>query len=331
MSQCKEITFTGPFAPMCRTHIDQKIALGMSSNTEARILKRFDEFSKTFLVENFCITEELALAWSKQRPNESEATRLSRIGVMQRFAAFLVRQGHQSFMLPFSMRKPRMHTPYIFTKDELHRIFIRLGSMEPSPMSPLMHLSMPLLFKTLYGCGLRISEALALQFHDVDLHQGVIHVRHGKNENERLVPISTSLLCLCKKYVNNVPANRRGGTFFHTKKQQPYERTGVGNRFRAILWDAGISYRGRNVGPRVHDLRHTFVCHRLKSWADEDQDIGSLLPILSKYLGHNSIAGTEWYLKLTAEAYPQITEKMQIATGHIFPDITGIHYGGDNE
>ena len=56
---------------------------------------------------------------------------------------------------------------------------------------------MPLLFRMLYGCGLRISEALALLKSDVDLKDGVLHIRHGKNDRERIVPMSVSLTEEC--------------------------------------------------------------------------------------------------------------------------------------
>lgn len=59
-----------------------------------------------------------------------------------------------------------------------------------------------------------------------------------------------------------------------------------------------------------HDLRHTFVCHRLNQWASNEVDLTAMLPILSKYLGHTSISATSWYLRLTAEAYPGIVYKM---------------------
>lgn len=48
-----------------------------------------------------------------------------------------------------------------------------------------------------------------------------------------------------------------------------------------------------------------------------------MLPILSKYLGHTGVLSTQWYLRLTAEAYPEVTEKMNSLTGCVFPEIGG--------
>jgi hypothetical protein len=51
-----------------------------------------------------------------------------------------------------------------------------------------------------------------------------------------------------------------------------------------------------------------------------------MLPILSKYVGHTGIASTQYYLKLTAEAFPDVLEQMDELTGHVFPEVGGVMY-----
>jgi integrase len=67
------------------------------------------------------------------------------------------------------------------------------------------------------------------------------------------------------------------------------------------------SPRRRGHGPRVHDLRHAFAVNNLRSWFAAGEDVGALLPVLQTYLGHSSIADTDYYLRLTAESYPHIS------------------------
>ena len=74
---------------------------------------------------------------------------------------------------------------------------------------------------------------------------------------------------------------------------------------------------------RFHELSHTFVCHQLYRWAKEEVDLMVMLPVLSKYLGHTGVLSTQWYLRLTAEAYPEVTETMDSLTGCVFPEIGG--------
>lgn len=62
---------------------------------------------------------------------------------------------------------------------------------------------------------------------------------------------------------------------------------------------------------RMHCFRHPFICHRLNTWAHEKADLMTLLPILSKYVGHTGVPSTQWYFKLTAEAFPDVLEAME--------------------
>ena len=76
---------------------------------------------------------------------------------------------------------------------------------------------------------------------------------------------------------------------------------------------------GKGHGPRIHDLRHVFAVNNLRSWFDRGEDVGALLPVLQAYMGHSSIADTDYYLRLTAESYPHITAAIQRAFGDVVP------------
>ena len=80
--------------------------------------------------------------------------------------------------------------------------------------------------------------------------------------------------------------------------------------FRKILRMAGIPFIGDHRGPRVHDLRHTFAVHSLMKQVRSGRDIYCLLPILSVFMGHKTLAGTEHYVRLTSEIFPELN--MQI-------------------
>lgn len=316
----KQPYFTGPFAAMCEQFVTQKRALGYDYTQQAMLLRMFDNFSKSFVVEPYVITEELALAWYEKRPNEANITRYGRVMEMQRFAEYLGNQGYPSFAIKESPIKSSTHSPYIFTKDEIHRLFSVLDALPFCAASPTRHIVMPMLFRVLYGCGLRISEALALRISDVNFSDGIIHVYHGKNGRERLVPMSPSLAKQCATYADNLLADKAPSDyFFFHMLEEPYSRSSIKNAFRGFLWDAGIAYLGKDRGPSVHDIRHTFVCHRLNQWALDGVDLTVVLPILSKYLGHTSITATEWYLRLTAEVYPEVIKKMDKFTAGIYP------------
>jgi len=315
--------FDGSFAPMCEMYIRQKRALGYKYEGGIWILRSFDNFSKTFDVKNYCITKELAQAWSEKRPHETDKYHANRIYEMRKFAEFLVKQGYESYAPRYKLQTSYSnHTPYIFSAEEIQRIFKHLDLMEYTPCSPIMHLSHPLIYRILYGCGMRISEVLNLRVEDVLIDKSIIRIKQGKNDKERLVPISSSLTNRISNYIAAVHKNHNGShQFFYSRDDKAYCVSTFEKHFREILWEADIPYCGKSLGPRVHDVRHTFICHKLNQWAKDDVDLMTMLPVLSRYVGHENVAGTQWYLKLTAEAYPDITEKMNGLSGYVFPEI----------
>ncbi len=314
--------FTGPFGPMCEAFVAQKRALGFKYEQQALLLKMFDNFCKAYDVHDYTITKEIATAWCKKRPNEKDATRHNRVGEMQRFAVFLGKQGHTSYLLPSIPKAGERHIPYIFTKKEMADIFDRLDHLERTASSPYRHFVYPLLFRLLYGCGLRISEALSLRKQDVDIDNGVLHILHGKNDIERIVPMSTSLTIRCQQYIRDLHRNTSKDTpFFYTKEKKSYSKSTIWRAFRGFLWDVGIPYKGANLGPRLHDIRHTFACHNIQKWAESEIPVSVMLPVLSKYLGHTSISATQWYLRIAAEAYPHIRKICEAELGWMYADI----------
>lgn len=128
------------------------------------------------------MTQNIVLDWAQKRPNENEATRSARIMYLQHFAVFLNSQGYCGYISAPQKYHYSQHNAYVFTKDEIHRLFSSLDNMTYSPISPYRHIAFPLLYRMLYGCGFRISELLNLTVGDVDLENGIIHVRDAKME-----------------------------------------------------------------------------------------------------------------------------------------------------
>ena len=61
--------------------------------------------------------------------------------------------------------------------------------------------------------------------------------------------------------------------------------------------------------------------HALKAAVDRDVDLQAVLPVLSAYLGHASLAATEQYLRLTADAFPAWRATLDHATGWVIPEV----------
>jgi integrase len=82
----------------------------------------------------------------------------------------------------------------------------------------------------------------------------------------------------------------------HTRRGTAYTGTGLTNAIRPLLRAAQIRTDTGRV-PRVHDFRHTFAQQVLLRWYRTGTDVQAKLPLLATYMGHVSIASTEYYLK----------------------------------
>ena len=89
--------------------------------------------------------------------------------------------------------------PYIFSVDEMERIFACSDSLCPHRFSTIP-LIMPVILRMLYSCGLRISEAVNLQNKHVNLQEGILEIKNSKFGKDRLLPMSSSMATICRQY-----------------------------------------------------------------------------------------------------------------------------------
>jgi len=272
------------------------------------------------------LNREIVFGWAAKRPNEKTATLQSRITPVSELARYMIRLGLTAFILPKNMipHIPR-YVPHIYSNDELKRIFHQTDCCRYCSEVPYRHLVMPVFFRLLYSCGLRLSEARLLKIKDVDLESGVITVTNAKFDRHRQVPVSPQLLERMKEYHKNVHMfSGPESWFFPGFGGKPMTMGNAEKNLHRFLWQARISRSGRSCknepgGPNVHSFRHTFAVHCLRKWVLEDKDLRAYLPVLQAYLGHVQFSDTAYYLHLTADLFPNITEKVQTALGDIIP------------
>ena len=173
------------------------------------------------------------------------------------------------------------------------------------------------LLLVLYGAGLRPSEGLRLRCCDVDLDDHVLAIWDTKFFKSRLVPIGTAPVALhayhrnARKYLP-MPADARSAFFAsHTGGA-----ISLGNKLEKIFIrlreHAEIrSPPGARWQPRLHDMRHTFAVHRLVAWYREGADVQACLPVLSTYMGHVNLSGTQAYLTMTPELLAEASKRFE--------------------
>jgi integrase/recombinase XerD len=187
----------------------------------------------------------------------------------------------------------------------------------------MRHLIMPEVLRLLYGCGLRIGEVLHLRVADVDLERGILTVRDGKFRKDRLVPPALPLVQRLRTYAQVMGDRPSDAYFFPSPSDGPLSHPAIYWLYRELLLRSGVPHAGRGKGPRLHDLRHNFAVHVLLRWCQEGANLDAKLPVLATYLGHRSLAGTQRYLHLIAELFPEITARTSAAFGDVIPRRNG--------
>ncbi|CEG57787.1 TPA: tyrosine-type recombinase/integrase [Legionella pneumophila subsp. pneumophila] len=322
----KAIQFESPLAPMMNQLILEKRASGYKYEKLDRILKCFDHFLCHTTIKQNELPKELVLQWLEKQPDEQASTQQRRIILVRQLARLMIRLGYPAYVPPYRFGAQRSYafSPYIFTQIEIQKILHAVDQLKPAASSPLRHLIIPEIFRLLYGCGFRLSEVLNLRVRDVDLKQGVITIREGKHGKDRLVPPALDMVERLRVYAESIDTNslekRTEDTFFFPSPSGSCWGKGtIYTLFRKMLLQCGIPHGGRGKGPRVHDLRHTFAVHRLVQWYEEGCDLNAKLPFLVAYLGHKNFTGTQKYLHLTAELFPNLTERMNEQFGGVIP------------
>lgn len=215
----------------------------------------------------------------------------------------------------------RHQPPYVLTDDEVRRLFTAIDSQ---PMSSYSNMALvdPVLFRVLYGAGLRISEALNLQLSDVDIKARTLWIRDSKNGESRTLPITGRLTATLDAYIAAAhPAPDPNDYVFYSRAAgRPISQATIYLRFRRYLEDAGIPHFVG--GPHPHSLRHGFAVANLRRWAAVGADLAAVLPYLACYMGHADLRGTQYYLRLTADAYPEVMAKAQVRFGYVIPTPT---------
>jgi len=324
-----EFGFTGPLKDEMSGFILLKRSVGNKYESEVGVLKRFDQY----LTQNYPaitgLTKESVTGWCAKQPHEKPANQSSRASVIRQFAKYLDSTGRTAHILPENSSPSGLqYVPHIYTQDELVRFFAQTDTCHFCSACPCRHLVMPVFFRLLFECGLRCSEARLLVVGDVDLEKGCVSIRESKNRQSRLVMVSASMLKRLRNYAEAVhPFSQEDAFFFPGAHGRPMTLGNVYKNFRGFLWRAGISHMGE--GPRVHDFRHTFAVYRLKAWAQQSKDLMAMLPVLKTYMGHDSFHETAYYLRMTADVFPDIRMRLEATFGDIIPSLGGSFYETD--
>lgn len=308
-------------------YLAERRALGFSLKTDEGCIRRFlrdyiepDDGTLVF-------TKEYVLEHIGNRLNQQTNTVLRDVSAINGFLDFAIRKGFTAYKIPPKSlpKENRNFKAYIFTEDEIERILTAADHMSFTEQNPPRKYQIPVMFRILFNCGLRTSELLKLRMRDVDFEENVFTILNTKFHKNRLVPFSSTVAESLAQYLEMFPPPNAESLLFPSSRPRSnggrYGNSWLQAQFRQLLRMAGIPYGGQGKGPRPHDIRHTFAVHCLNNWVLSGEDLTAALPVLSRYLGHNGLTGTQKYLQLTAQMYPDIVAKMETQFGDLIPQM----------
>ena len=302
-----------------QTFLLLKRMAGFKYKNEGRLMEKFDQYCYDTGFTGNALNFELVNDFCYGVYYEKNSTRYIKEKLLSGLAEYLCTIGYESYICPRkSAPKRQPFVPYIFSEQELGKFFKAIDIYPSHPLSN-RHMVDPLMFRMIYGCGLRLSEALNLKLKNIDIEEGTITILQSKNNKDRKIPMAASLINRCKRYHEQMHVFSNSDTYyFKSPFGNRLDNSTAYRRFRDYLWSAGIHHLGH--GPRIHDLRHVYCVHCLKRWVLKGKDLTNLFPYLSAYLGHSDFRGTQYYLRLTADLYPDIIKKTEAALGYLIPE-----------
>ncbi len=323
----EKFEYRSVFAPYFDSFLKMKDTMGYGLNKFRGIFLELDRFFLETGVTDAYITSKQIAAWSKTRVNDKARTLYDKYSVLSQFCRYMCHLGHECYIPRLPKQKDLDFIPYVFTHQQMDMIFRECDRMTLFNRNMNNALfAIPALIRFLYSTGVRIGEALSIRNRDVDYALRRIIIRKTKNQMQRMVPVNSSLENVLKQYEvyrNRMPIKSlmdKESFFFVSTVGKPLTNGTVYGWFKKVLRQCGITHTGKQQGPRVHDIRHTSAVHSFDKMVKGGVDIYCALPILSTFLGHKTIKGTEKYVRMVQEIYPDIIEMENPVTSFVFPN-----------
>jgi len=279
-------------------YLDDRRRLGFVLQTNGAYLMSFARFVDR-IGHTGPLTSEVILAWAQR---DSAYTTPSiwarRLINIRRFLKQCAQMDGKSEVPETDVfgRLPGRPTPHVYTEAEV--VELLAAARRLPPVGTLRPATYEAFFGLLAATGLRLSEALRLKCADVDLTEGLLTVRQSKWGKSRLVPLHPTVTQAMAQYLTlrQRLSSASDDHFFVSRAGTAIGRRTVETVFGRLRTEMGWVARGSHPAPRIHDLRHSFICRRVMLWHKQGADIENAMLALSTYVGHVAVSYTYWYL-----------------------------------
>ena len=264
-----------------------KIERAMSGNTVSSYLSDLSLFFEgTGLVPEEVTPDDIAGYFSGRTISKRTQARI--LSALRSFFNYLILEGYMAENPGDRVDSPNIgrKLPDVLSPEDIDAM---ISSVDTSDWKGLRDRA---LLEVMYGCGLRVSEAVGMRITDIFFDEGFIRIT-GKGDKQRLVPLGDMASDSLKAYIGARPEpaeSKDSDLVFLNARGGRFSRISAFNLVKRSAMAAGIN---KTISP--HSLRHSFATHLISNGAD--------LRAVQEMLGHESILTTEIYTHIDARTW----------------------------
>lgn len=318
--------FESKLGPMMTAFLDYRVALGYSRKHFQEVLRQLDKYIFSEYPNAEELSGEIVTEWmNAQTGNIDQKTTCVRL-----FAEYLNSIGHTAYVLWRNRPRTRKlssggksNAAYIFTDDEMRRLFVEIDNLPENRYEPMMREMFPTMMRLTYTCGLRPGESRIMRHENINFNTGTILVTETKNHKERLVVMSPDMLARAKDYNAKREIMSPDSKYFFPKwNGEVFEPSDIEKIFREC-WQRANPATLHNELPRVriYDLRHRFATSAIIRWIDGGAELGAKLSYLQAFMGHAHINETLYYVHYLPEHFVKSSGVDWSAFNEIVPEV----------
>ena len=265
-----------------------RIERAMSPNTVASYVSDLQEFFDIMSLQPAEVASDDIVAYLGKRKDISKRSQARLLSAMNSFFRWLIIEGERKDNPVDAVDSPKLgrYLPEVLSEDEVSAI------MDSVDLSAWTGKRDRAILEVLYGCGLRVSEAVGLKISFVYLDEHFVRVV-GKGNKERVVPLGNMADDAIKNYLALRPepySSEYDDILFLNKSGKSLSRISMFNMVKKQAMLAGIH---KEISP--HTFRHSFATHLIEHGAD--------LRVVQEMLGHESILTTEIYTHIDSSTW----------------------------
>lgn len=285
--------FSSIFKDELNYFVKYKRSLGLKYKNEISILKYIDNSFLTLKLKSKKITKKTFSELVKRNGLQGKHY-ARRYGVIKDFCKFLVSSGYKNIY--YENKKFKIvnnYKPVIFNECEIKMLFKTMDSYTKQSNFKYyqLHYSYSVLFRLLYSCGLRKTEAIKLTVDNIDLNRNIIIILDSKNRSSRSTVLSETMKKVLKNYIEKFDIQ---GLLFKNSNNNIIINQNLELYYKKILKISNL-----NTNSHIHDLRHVFCNSAFNQMLEKGYDENVVIVYLYKYMGHKTITETEYYLHFT--------------------------------